>query len=195
MFTGITSDLGRVRSIAGDSDVRIILETGYDTGPIAEGASVACSGVCLSVVAKGTDWLGFDASAETLQRTTLGGWRAGTRVNLEQALRVGDELGGHFVLGHVDSVAVISERASVGESERFLISTPESFARFVAEKGSVTLDGVSLTVNKVRGAVFEVNVIPHTLRVTTFGRARENDLVNLEVDVIARYLARFTEAV
>jgi riboflavin synthase len=190
MFTGIITDVGEVRAIERGGDTGFRIGTRFDAATLAIGASVACSGACLTVVAKGDGWFAVQASAETLSRTTLGGWRVGTRVNLEQALRVGDELGGHIVSGHVDAVAHIVGRRNEGESVRFAIEAPEVFARAIAPKGSVALDGVSLTVNEVDGATFGVNIIPHTQLETTFGAARAGDSVNLEIDMLARYVAR-----
>ncbi len=193
MFTGIVTDVGEVLSIGEGDDGRITVATAYDLGTIAIGASIACSGACLTVVDKGGDWFAAEVSAETRGRTTLGAWRAGTRVNLERPLTVGDELGGHFVLGHVDGVAAIEGREPAGDSVRLTCAAPGELRRFVAEKGSVTLDGVSFTVNRVAGGSFEVNVVPHTLGCTTFGAARPGDGVNLEIDVLARYLARLND--
>ena len=198
MFTGIVTDVGEVLSVGEGDDVRIAVATAYDVETIAIGASIACSGACLTVVDKGGadtggNWFAAEVSGETRGRTTLGAWRAGTRVNLERSLAVGDELGGHFVLGHVDGVAGIDRREPVGDSVRLTCAVPGELRRFVAEKGSVTLDGVSFTVNRVEGETFEVNVVPHTLRGTTFGAARPGDGVNLEVDVLARYLARLSD--
>ena len=193
MFTGIVTDVGEVRSVEERGDTRIAIATAYDIGSIAIGASVACSGACLTVVAKDADWFAIDVSAETLSRTTLGGWRPGTAINLERSLRAGDELGGHMVLGHVDGVGRILNCEPVGDSVRFVFAAPDSLARFIAEKGSVTLDGVSLTVNRVADGEFDVNIIPHTLGCTTFGVARAGDTVNLEIDVLARYVARLSQ--
>lgn len=190
MFTGIVTDLGAVRSIGRHGDTRIEIETAYDTDAIELGASVACSGPCLTVVAKAPGWFAVEASAETLARTTLGEWRAGTRVNLERAMRVGEELGGHIVSGHVDAVASVVETLPEGDSVRFLFDAPESLAKYIAPKGSIALDGVSLTVNEVDGNRFGVNVIGHTRAATTFGERRAGDRVNLEIDTIARYVAR-----
>ena len=193
MFTGIITDLGAVRSVGARGDSRIAVATAYDVETIPIGASIACSGACLTVVEKGPDWFAVDGSAETLSCTTLGAWRPGTPVNLERPLKVGDELGGHIVLGHVDGVARIVGREPVGDSVRFAVAAPEGLTRYIAAKSSVALDGVSLTVNRVDGDEFEVNVIPHTLRCTTFGMARPDDRVNLEVDMLARYVARLEE--
>jgi len=193
MFTGIITDLGRVRSIAPGSVTRIVLETSYDTAGIALGASIACNGACLSVIDKGPGWFAVDASAETLARTTLGSWQPGTPVNLERPLKLGDELGGHLVSGHVDGLAEIIDRQPDGDSLRFEIRVPQALQRFIAPKGSVTLDGVSLTVNEVDGARFGVNVIPVTQRETNFGRLAPAARVNLEIDMLARYLARLMD--
>jgi riboflavin synthase len=196
MFTGIVTDLGRVRSIARNParDTRLVIETRYPTDEIAIGASIACSGACLTVVEKGPGWFAVDASAETLARTTLGGWREGTRVNLERALRMGEELGGHLVLGHVDGVAVVREAVPEQDSRRLVIEAPQPLRRFIAAKGSVALDGVSLTVNEVGPASFGINIIPHTQRETTLGALEPSDRLNLEIDLLARYVARLAEA-
>ena len=190
MFTGIISDLGELRAIDGDKDKRLVIATAYATESIAIGASVACSGVCLTMVEKNGDWLAFDVSAETLACTTLGEWKVGDPVNLERPLTLGDELGGHMVLCHVDGVARVEASEPVGNSRRLSISAPEALAGFIAAKGSVALDGVSLTVNQVENTVFEVNIIPHTLAVTTLGGLTAGDRVNLEIDILARYVAR-----
>jgi riboflavin synthase len=190
MFTGIITDVGEVRAIERGGDTTIRIGTRLDSATLPIGASVACSGVCLTVVEKGADWFAVQASAETLSRTTLAGWRVGTRVNLERALRLGDELGGHIVSGHVDGVARILGRRDEGDSVRFAIEAPASLSRAIAPKGSVALDGVSLTVNEVSGTRFGINIIPHTQRETTFGAAREGDELNLEIDMLARYVAR-----
>jgi riboflavin synthase len=193
MFTGIITDVGTVRRVApagAGTDTRFEIATAYDTAPIALGASICCSGACLTVVTKGPGWFAVEASAETLACTTLGAWRTGSRVNLEQALKVGDELGGHIVSGHVDAVAAVAGRREEGGSVRFEIEVPEAFARYIAPKGSVALDGISLTVNEVSGRRFGVNIIPHTQRHTTFEGLRPGDHVNMEVDVLARYVAR-----
>jgi riboflavin synthase len=190
MFTGIVSDVGQVRAVTPGGDTAFTIATAYDTGEIAIGASIACSGVCLTVIEKGTDWFSVQASAETLSHTTLGRWRGGTHVNLERALRMGDELGGHILSGHVDAVAEIVSRRVEGDSLRFVFETPASVEKAIAPKGSVALDGVSLTVNEVDGRRFGVNIIPHTQAQTTFGTAQPGDGVNLEIDVLARYVAR-----
>ena len=192
MFSGIVTDVGRVRSVAESAGGGLMLEIGtaYDTGTVALGASIACSGPCLTVVDKGPGWFAVDVSRETADRTTLGDWRAGTGVNLERALALGDELGGHLVTGHIDGVAVVESAEREGESLRLTIRCPAEFSRFVASKGSVALDGVSLTVNEVAGDVFGINLIPHTLAETTFQGCAAGRRLNLEVDLIARYLAR-----
>jgi riboflavin synthase len=193
MFTGIITDLGRVRSVSRNGDTRLEITTEFDTTDIPLGASISCSGVCLTVVDKGPHWFAVSVSAETLSRTTISSWREGTPVNLERALKIGDELGGHIVSGHVDCVATIVSIVPEGSSRRFLIEVTDGFDRFVAEKGSVAVDGVSLTVNEVEGSRFGVNLIPHTLSVTTLGRVVSGDRVNLEVDMLARYVARLLE--
>lgn len=193
MFTGIITDLGNVRAIEPGADTRFVFNTGYDTDDIAIGASIACSGVCLTAVDKGSGWFAVEASAETLDRTTLGGWRVGSPVNFERALKLGGELGGHMMMGHVDDVAEIVSRIPEGGSLRYVFEVPEGLQRFIAPKGSIGLDGVSLTVNEVDGARFGANIIDHTCGRTSFGNARIGDKVNLEVDVIARYLARLVD--
>ena len=191
MFTGIITDLGRVRAVEARGDTRLTIETGTNTGAIDIGASIACSGACLTVVEKGPGWFAADVSAETLSKTTLGDWAPGTAVNLERALRLGDELGGHLVSGHVDGVAEACERAEEGDSLRLAFTAPEALMPLIAAKGSVTLDGVSLTVNRVGNAGrFEVNIIPHTAAATTLGACRPGSRVNLEIDLLARYVQR-----
>jgi len=199
MFTGLVSDLGRVRRIVpppegAAGDLRLTIATSYDMGTVAHGASIACSGVCLTVVDKGADWFAVDVSAETLSRSTLGRWGAGTTVNLERSLRLGDELGGHFVFGHVDAVATVADRWQEGGSWRVDIAVPATVMPFLAPKGSVALDGVSLTVNEVADGHFGVNVIPHTFAATTLGAAGPGTALNLEIDMLARYVARQLEA-
>jgi riboflavin synthase len=201
MFTGLVSDLGTVRAIlpAGTaSDLRLEIATAWDVGGIELGASVACSGCCLTVVDKGQDgdqgWMAFNASGETLSKTTLGRWRAGTRVNLERSLKVGDELGGHLVSGHVDGVGVAASAVPEGGSVRWRFRPPPALMPFIAAKGSVAVDGVSLTVNDVDADGFGVNIIPHTAAVTGFGTLRPGDPVNIEVDMLARYVARILGA-
>lgn len=193
MFTGIITDKGRVARLERRGDLRARMQTSYDTSGIEIGASIACDGVCLTVIATGGDWFDVEISAETLSKSTLGGWAEGREVNLERALRVGDELGGHIVSGHVDGVAEILSVRPEGDSTRFEFRAPDALARFIAPKGSVALDGTSLTVNEVDGATFGVNIIPHTKAVTTWGRAAAGDRVNLEIDTMARYVARLQE--
>jgi riboflavin synthase len=198
MFTGIITDLGSVRSITQLGDTRFEIATRYATSSIAAGASIACSGVCLTVVetgevGDGCGWFAVTVSAETLSCTTLGDWQVGTRVNLERALRLGDELGGHIVSGHVDGVGRIAAIQPEGDSRRFTFAAPPGLKRFIARKGSIAVDGISLTVNEAQGAEFGVNVIPHTLEWTNLGRARVGDRVNLEIDMLARYVARLLE--
>jgi riboflavin synthase len=190
MFTGIVTDLGRVRRITRDDIVDLAIETSFDVAKIALGASIACSGACLSVVAVEPGAFHVQASAETLARTTIGSWHEGMQINLERALRLGDELGGHLVSGHVDGVAEIVERRPDAESVRFVLAAPAELMPFVAPKGSVALDGVSLTVNEVIGDRFGVNIIPHTLACTNFGAAVAGQRMNLEIDMIARYVAK-----
>jgi riboflavin synthase len=190
MFTGIVTDLGRVTKLQRGELTELTIGTRLDTAAISIGASIACSGACLTVVAVAPGEFTVQASAETLACTTIGGWQEGTQVNLEQSLRVGDELGGHLVSGHVDGVARIVERRPEAESVRFVFDVPERLAPFIAPKGSVALDGVSLTVNEVSGARFGVNIIPHTLACTNFGAVVPGQQMNLEIDLIARYVAR-----
>ncbi len=193
MFTGIITDIGEVVAIEKRGDTRFVISTAYDTESIAIGASIACSGCCLTAIEIGRGSFSVQASAETLSKTTLGGWRVGTRVNLERALKMGDELGGHVVSGHVDGVGEIMSITPEGDSRRFRFRVDKSLARFIAPKGSVTLDGTSLTVNEVGGNEFGVNMIPHTQAVTTWGHARAGGLVNVEIDMLARYVARLAE--
>ena len=193
MFTGIIMDVGRVRAVTPGGDTRFEIETALETGSIARGASIACSGPCLTVVEKGPGWFAVTASAETLSRTTLGAWQSGTRVNLERALKFGDELGGHLVTGHIDGVATLIEERPEGDSRRWRVEAPVGLAGFIASKGSVALDGVSLTVNEVEGNRFGVNLIPHTLTHTTFGTMRAGARLNLEIDFLARYLQRLVD--
>jgi riboflavin synthase len=193
MFTGIITDIGTVRAIARAGDTRFEIATAYDLATVEIGASIACNGCCLTVIEKGRDWFAVQASAETLSKTTLGAWRAGTRINLERALKIGDELGGHIVSGHVDGLGEIVSITAEGESLRFRIRVPSALARFIAPKGSVAVDGTSLTVNEVEGDVFGVNIIPHTQAVTTWGGMVAGQGVNIEIDMLARYVARLTE--
>ena len=194
MFTGIVTDLGRVRRVRRVALAELTIATGFDPASIAIGASIACSGACLTVIAVGDGGFTAQASAETLARTTIGRWTEGTAVNLEQSLRLGDELGGHLVSGHVDGLARIVERRPEAESVRFVFEAPEALMPFIAPKGSVTLDGVSLTVNELSGVRFGVNIIPHTLACTTFDAAQSGQDMNLEIDMIARYVARLLGA-
>jgi riboflavin synthase len=195
MFTGIVTDVGRVRRLRRvEGGIHLTIATTYDTAEIALGASIACSGVCLTAVAVEAGAFATEASAETLARSTLGDWAEGTPVNLERSLRVGDELGGHIVSGHVDGVARLVERRPEGESVRFVIAAPAALMPFIASKGSVALDGVSLTVNEVLEDRFGVNIIPYTLSHTGFAEARPGQRLNLEIDPIARYVARLIAA-
>ncbi|WP_341864074.1 riboflavin synthase [Gymnodinialimonas sp. 57CJ19] len=193
MFTGIVTDLGEVRALEHRGDLRARIGTGYDMSTVDMGASIACDGVCLTVVAMGPDWFDVDISAESVSKTNIGSWAVGGRLNLERALKVGDELGGHIVSGHVDGVAEIIAVEDEGDSTRFTFRAPGEFGRFVAPKGSVALNGTSLTVNEVNGAEFGVNIIPHTKEVTTWGGAKVGDLVNFEIDTLARYVARLVD--
>jgi riboflavin synthase len=199
LFTGIISDIAEVTAVErGESDlVRLTIACGYDPQTIEIGASIACNGVCLTAVARGKEtgrsWFAADAGAETLRVTTVGRWRAGTRINLERALKAGDELGGHIVAGHVDGLAAVTARENLAEMARLTFRAPAELARLIAPKGSVALDGVSLTVNEVRGDTFSVLIIPHTLKVTTFHSLAAGDETNLEVDLMARYVARLIE--
>ena len=196
MFTGIITDIGEVLQTERRGDTRLRLATGYEVETIALGASIACDGVCLTVVGTGDaprPWFEVEVSAETAARTTLGGWEPGRRVNLERALKVGDELGGHIVSGHVDGIARIVALRPEGDSTRMSVEAPEALARYIAPKGSVALNGASLTVNEVEGARFGINLIPHTKAATTFGAAAEGDELNLEIDTLARYVARLQE--
>ena len=194
MFTGIVTDLGRVRALKPMGDTRIEIGCSFDTDEIEIGASICCSGVCLTVVERGLDdqgsWFAVDASAETMRTTTLGRWRPGTEVNLERALKVGDELGGHILSGHVDGVGIVESLRPEGDSLQFTFEAPEALAPYLAPKGSIAVDGISLTVNEVDANSFSVNVIPHTRQVTTLRQAELGTRVNLEVDLIARYVDR-----
>jgi len=200
MFTGLVTDIGEVVGVAPkDAGVRLTIASGFDATSLDIGASIACSGPCLTVVAciangEGGCRFDVDVSSETVARTTLGSWVPGTRVNLERSLRAGDELGGHFVSGHIDATAAITGRRDERDAAHFSVRAPDHLMRFVATKGSVCLDGVSLTINGVDGVGFGVTIIPHTLRATTLGALSVGDRVNLEVDLIARYLDRLREA-
>jgi len=199
MFTGIVTDVGAVRSIEERGDKRFTITTAYDLATVDIGASIACSGVCLTVVSKSADSFDVDVSAETLSRSTLGRWQEGSPVNLERSLAMGDELGGHLVSGHVDAVGTVVDTRPDGDSVRFRFRAPADVAPFIAEKGSIAVDGVSLTVNAVEddaeGCVFSINVIPHTQEVTTFGSLGAGDAVNLEIDMLARYMRRMMQSV
>ena len=196
MFTGIITDIGTVIEVTQRGDMRARIATGYDMAGVDMGASIACDGVCLTVVGKGQDWFDVDISAETISKTNIGhnGWMAGKRLNLERALKVGDELGGHIVSGHVDGLAEIVGAQDEGDSLRLSFEAPAALARFIAPKGSVALNGTSLTVNEVSGNRFGINLIPHTREVTTWGSVNPGDRVNLEIDTLARYVARLAEA-
>ena len=197
MFTGIITDVGRVASVSGSGDTRFEIETIYEPESIDMGASIACSGVCLTVIEKGTrddrHWFAVEASKETLDVTTAGDWQVGQSLNLERALKLGDELGGHIVSGHVDALAEIVNIRPEGDSQRFTFRAPKDIMRFVAPKGSITLDGTSLTVNEVEGDTFGVNLISHTQSVTSWGVAQVGNRVNLEIDVLARYVSRLKD--
>lgn len=193
MFTGIITDIGTIDKLDQAGDLRARISTSYDTDAIDLGASIASDGVCLTVVDLGPDWYEVQISAETVSKTNISTWAEGTRVNLERALRVGDELGGHIVSGHVDGVAKVISVTDDGDSTRVVLRAPDDLARFVAPKGSVALNGTSLTVNEVDGAEFGINFIPHTKDVTTWGGVTVGDVVNLEIDTLARYVARLAE--
>ena len=200
MFTGIVTDIGEISDVQDlASDLRrFVIACGYDRSTIALGASIACSGVCLTVVetglVSGRTWFAVDAAAETISLTTVRSWDKGTKLNLERSLKMGDELGGHLVSGHVDGLATVLERTDLTDQARFRLAIPKDLSRFIAKKGSVALDGVSLTVNDVDGNEFSVLVIPHTLQVTTVGEWRKDTQINLEINVMARYAARLMEA-
>ena len=198
MFTGIITDIGTIESVEARGDTRVVIRTAYDTATVDLGASIACSGVCLTVVDKGPGWFAVDVSGETLRRTAQGDWAVGHRLNLERAMKLGDELGGHIVTGHVDGIAEIVSAKPEGDSKRIEISLPSTLAPYVAAKGSVTVDGVSLTVNEVSDHAdgsthFSINLIPHTQAVTTLGALTPGQPVNIEIDVLARYLFRMEQ--
>ncbi len=195
MFTGIVTDIGTVSEVIKHPDHSVLIEPQRPQRGLEIGASVACDGVCLTVVEKcgGGDWFKVTVSQETLERTAIGHWKPGSRVNLERSLRIGDELGGHIVSGHVDGVTEVESMEPEGSSRRMTLRAPKQLARYLAEKGSVALNGVSLTVNRVTGTDFTVNLIPHTLSATTWGSAAPGDLANVEIDVLARYISRFQE--
>ena len=199
MFTGIVTDVGTVRSAEQRGDLRLVIETGYDTGTIDLGSSIACSGVCLTVVDKADEWFAVDVSGETVSRTAADLWREGARLNLERSLRLGDELGGHIVTGHVDAVATVAQATPEGDSLRIGIEVPRGLGTMIAAKGSIALDGVSLTVNEVRDAGdgtahFTVNIIPHTAQHTSLHDIAPGRQLNVEVDVLARYIDRMLVA-
>lgn len=203
MFTGIVTDIGEVIELEQRGDLRARIRTAYETASILIGASIACDGVCLTVVDVGDDWFDVEISAETVSKTTIGypiqnksgpSWQKGRKVNLERALKVGDELGGHIVSGHVDGVAKIIQLAEVGDSTEVLLEAPKNLAKYIAVKGSVALNGTSLTVNKVDGHRFSINFIPHTKTVTTWGQMSLGDPVNIEIDTMARYVDRLNAA-
>jgi riboflavin synthase len=194
MFTGIVTDIGRVRSVRQtERDRRYEIETAWDTAGIDLGASISHAGCCLTVTEKGPGWFAVEVSGETLSKTTLGGWREGDPVNLERAAKLGDELGGHIVSGHVDGLGRVVSVTPEGGSHRIDVEAPAPLHRYIAAKGSITVDGVSLTVNVVEGQVFGLNIIPHTWEATTLGGLKAGDVVNLEIDMLARYLARWQE--
>ena len=198
MFTGIITDIGRIAKVEQRGDLRLVISCGYDMAEVAIGASIACSGACLTVTGKGEDWFAVDMSAETVSKTATGLWREEGKLNLERALRVGDELGGHIVTGHVDGVGMIAARTPEGDSVRLTVRAPRALAAYIAEKGSVTVNGVSLTVNAIAdrpdGSVdFGLNIIPHTADMTTLGTLQNGDEANLEIDVLTRYLARMQQ--
>jgi riboflavin synthase len=200
MFTGIITDVGTIRSAEQRGDLRLVIGCGYDMDGVALGASIACSGCCLTVVDKGKDWFAVDASAETASKTAPGLWEEGRSINLERALRVGDELGGHIVTGHVDGVGSVTAIEPEGDSHRVTIHAPASIAAYLAPKGSITVDGVSLTVNAVEdvadgSTLFGLNIIPHTWAVTAFRELAVGQAVNLEIDILARYLARMRDRI
>lgn len=197
MFTGIITDVGTVELVSRRGDTTFKIKTSFDPAQIPIGASIACSGPCLTVIAKGgragDAWFSVEVSAETMSKTTLGEWVIGQRVNLERSLKVGDEIGGHIVSGHVDGVGEVVSVSAEGDSTRFKIKAPKSLAKFIAPKGSISLDGTSLTVNEVDGASFGVNIIPHTSKETTWGDIKVGHRINIEIDMLARYLARLKE--
>ena len=198
MFTGIITDIGTVIAVEERGDLHVRIACAYDTGSIDIGASIACSGACMTVVELGPDWFAIDISHESVSRTAPDRWQAGSRLNLERSLKIGDELGGHIVTGHVDGVGTVASVAEEGDSHRFEIRAPADLASYLATKGSITVDGVSLTVNSVTdqpdgSTVFGLNIIPHTAAVTTLGALSAGDSVNLEIDVLARYLGRMDQ--
>jgi len=197
MFTGIITDIGRIDAVEQRGDLRATIATAYDMDGVSLGASIACSGACLTVVDKGPGWFAVDISAETVARTAPGRWAAGGRLNLERAMKVGDELGGHIVTGHVDDIGTVASIAAEGDSHRITIAAPRAIAPYVAAKGSIALDGISLTINTVEDAadavLIGVNIIPHTAAVTTFDTLAAGDAVHIEIDILARYLGRMEQ--
>lgn len=193
MFTGIVTDIGTITKTEDRGDLRARISCSYDMNGVDLGASIACDGACLTVIDKGGDWFDVDISAETISKTNLDTWKSGKRINLERALKLGDELGGHIVAGHVDGLAIIAKMHDEGDSTRVTLTAPDHLAKFIAQKGSVTLNGASLTVNDVNGADFDINFIPHTKTHTTWGEAQVGDRINLEIDTMARYVARLQE--
>ncbi|QLC22651.1 riboflavin synthase [Parasphingopyxis sp. CP4] len=198
MFTGIITDVGTIAEAEQRGDLRLTVQCSYDMAGVELGASIACSGVCLTVVDKGEDWFAVDVSAESVARTAQGQWNTGSKLNLERSLKLGDEMGGHIVTGHIDGIGEIVSADPVGDSIEIVIRAPDELAKYIAPKGSITLNGVSLTVNEVRdeesGCHFTINLIPHTAEVTTFASAAAGQPVNIEIDILARYLARMTSA-
>ena len=193
MFTGIITDIGRIDALEQRGDLRARIATNYDTSGIDIGASIACDGVCLTAVALGSSWFEVDISAESVSKSNISDWIEGGRINLERALKVGDELGGHIVSGHVDGVAEVVGMLVEGDSTRVTFRVPDGLAKFIASKGSIALNGTSLTVNEVDGADFGINFIPHTKEATTWGETKMGDRINLEIDTLARYVARLQE--
>lgn len=196
MFTGIITDVGTIAEAEQRGDLRLTVRCSYDMAGVDLGASIACSGVCLTVVDKGEDWFAVDVSAESVARTAQGQWNTGSKLNLERSLKLGDEMGGHIVTGHIDGIGEIVSADPVGDSIEIVIRAPDELAKYIAPKGSITLNGVSLTVNEVRdeesGCLFTINLIPHTAEVTTFASVAAGQPVNIEIDILARYLARMT---
>ena len=195
MFTGIVTDLGEILELEQKGDLRARIKTNYDTAGITFGASIACDGICLTAVDFGDDWFDVEISSETVSKTIIGAglWKVGHTINLERSLKVGDELGGHIVSGHVDGIAKVTSINDEGDSTRFVFEAPSELARYIAPKGSVALNGTSLTVNEVESNTFGVNLVPHTKKVTSWGKTQVNDPINLEIDTLARYVARLAE--
>ena len=195
MFTGIVTDLGEILELEQKGDLRARIKTNYDTAGITFGASIACDGICLTAVDFGDDWFDVEISSETVSKTIIGAgiWKVGHTINLERSLKVGDELGGHIVSGHVDGIAKVTSIKDEGDSTRFVFEAPGELARYIAPKGSVALNGTSLTVNEVDSNTFGVNLVPHTKKVTSWGKTQVNDPINLEIDTLARYVARLAE--